>query len=76
MLKTEQFTKPCMSHINRIKQQTRSPPTGVEAKRRATIIRPNAVWCGIYDRFLNFDNCQPEAVRDVISGVFIEPTRV
>ena len=26
------------------------------------------VVCGIFDRFLNFDNCQPELVSDVISG--------
>ena len=28
-----------------------------------------AVGCSIFDRFLNFDNCQPEVVSDVISGM-------
>ena len=28
-----------------------------------------AVGCGIFDRFLNLDNCQPEVVDDVISGL-------
>ena len=28
-----------------------------------------AVVSGIFDRFLNFDNCQPEVVSDVISGM-------
>ena len=28
-----------------------------------------AVGCGIFDRFLNFDNCQPAVVGDVISGM-------
>ena len=27
------------------------------------------VGCGIFDHFLNFDNCQPEVVSDVISGM-------
>ena len=27
-----------------------------------------AVVCSIFDRYLNFDNCQPEVVSDVISG--------
>ena len=27
-----------------------------------------AVGCGIFDRFLKFDNCQPEVFSDVISG--------
>ena len=27
-----------------------------------------AVGCGIFDRFLNLDNCQPETVTDAISG--------
>ena len=27
-----------------------------------------AVGCDIFDRFLNFDNCHPEAVSDVIAG--------
>ena len=33
------------------------------------IYSSEAVECGIFDRFLNFDNCQPEVVRDVISGM-------
>ena len=28
-----------------------------------------AVGCCIFDRFLNVDNCQPEPVSDVISGM-------
>ena len=28
--------------------------------------------CGIFDRFLNFDNCQPEAASYVISGMAVE----
>ena len=28
---------------------------------------------GIFDRFLNFDNCQPEVVSDIISGVVVRP---
>ena len=28
-----------------------------------------AVGCGIFDRFWNFDNCQTEAVSDVISSM-------
>ena len=28
-----------------------------------------AVGCGIFDRSLNFDNCQPEILSDVISGM-------
>ena len=28
-----------------------------------------AVGCGIFDRILNYDNCQPEVVSDVISGI-------
>ena len=27
-----------------------------------------AIGCGIFDRFLNFDDCQTEAASDVISG--------
>ena len=30
--------------------------------------QPKAVGCGIFGRFSNFDNCQQEAVGDVISG--------
>ena len=29
-----------------------------------------AVGCGIFDRFLNFDNCQSAVANDVISGMF------
>ena len=29
---------------------------------------------GIFACFLNFDNCQPEAVSDAISGAVVEPT--
>ena len=32
------------------------------------IYSSEAVGCGIFGRFLNFDNCQPEVVSDVISG--------
>ena len=32
-------------------------------------IRPEAVRGGIFDRSLNFDNCQLEVVSDVISGM-------
>ena len=39
---------------------------------RSREIPPNAVGCGIYDRFLNFDKCQREIVSDVISGVDVE----
>ena len=33
-----------------------------------------AVGCGIFDRFLNFDNCQPQVVSSVISGVVVDLT--
>ena len=33
------------------------------------IYSSEAVRCSIFDRFLNFDNCQPEVVSDVISGM-------
>ena len=33
------------------------------------IYSSKAVGCGIFDRFLNFYNCQPEVVSDVISSV-------
>ena len=36
------------------------------------IYNSEAVRCGIFDRFLNFDKCQPEAVSDVISGMVAE----
>ena len=32
------------------------------------IFNSEAVGFGIFARFLNFDNCQPEVVSDVISG--------
>ena len=31
---------------------------------------------GIFDRFLNFDNCQLEVVSDVVSGVVVGPTGI
>ena len=31
--------------------------------------RSQAIRFGIFDRFLNFDNCQPEEVSDVISSM-------
>ena len=34
------------------------------------IYSSEAVGCGIFDRCLNFDSCQPEGVSDVISGMF------
>ena len=33
------------------------------------IYTSEAVGCGIFDRFLTFDNCQPEVVRDAISDM-------
>ena len=33
------------------------------------IYSSEAVGCGILDRFLNFDNCQPEVLNYVISGM-------
>ena len=35
-----------------------------------------AVVCDIFDRILNFDNCQLEVVSDVISGMVVDPTGV
>ena len=35
-----------------------------------------AVVYGIFDRYLNFDNCQPELVSDVISGAVVDLTGV
>ena len=32
-------------------------------------VPPETVGCGIFDRFLNFYNCRPEIVSDVISGM-------
>ena len=40
------------------------------------IYRGEAVVYGIFDRYLNFDNCQPELVSDVISGAVVDPTGV
>ena len=33
------------------------------------IYNNEAVGCGIFDRFLKFDNCQPEVVSDVTSDM-------
>ena len=33
-----------------------------------------AVSCGIFDRFLNVDNFQPEVHSDVLSGMVVDPT--
>ena len=33
------------------------------------IYSTEAVGCSIFDRFLNIDNCQPEVVGEVISGM-------
>ena len=52
---------------------TRSPPTGGEAKRRATRIRPKAVIIG---RFSNVDNFRPEVRSDIISGMVVGPMGV
>ena len=35
-------------------------------------IRREAVGGGSFDRFVNFDNCQPEVASDVISGTAIQ----
>ena len=35
-----------------------------------------AVGCGIFARYLNFDNCQPDLVSDVISDVVEDQTGV
>ena len=35
-------------------------------------IRPEAVRGGSFDRVLNFDNCQPEVVSDVISDAAVQ----
>ena len=40
------------------------------------IYRSEVVGCGIFDILLNFDNCQPEVVSDVISVVVVDPTGV
>ena len=40
------------------------------------IYSSEAVGCGIFARFLNFDNCQPEVYSDVISGVVVAPKDV
>ena len=41
---------------------------------RSWEIPPEAVDGGIFDRVLNFDNCQPEVASDDISGVVVDPT--
>ena len=33
------------------------------------IYSSEAVRCGIFDRILNFDNCQPKVASEVISGM-------
>ena len=40
------------------------------------IYSSEAVEFSIFDRLLNFDNCQPEVVSDVISGVVVDSTGV
>ena len=35
-------------------------------------IRPEAVRCGIFDRFSNFDKCQPKVSCDFISSVAVD----
>ena len=40
------------------------------------IYSSGAVGCGIFYCFFNFDNCQPEVVSDVISGVVADATGV
>ena len=35
-------------------------------------IAPEAVWGGIFDGLRNFDNSQPEIVRDFISGMAVQ----
>ena len=45
-----------------------------QAKCHVTKSRPKAVCGGIFDRFLNFDNCRLETASDVISGVDVDST--
>ena len=40
---------------------------------RSREIPPEAIGGGIFNRFLNFDNCQPEVASDVISNVVVDP---
>ena len=43
-----------------------------DSSSNATVLEiysSKSVGCGIFDRFWNFDICQPEAVSDVISGM-------
>ena len=40
------------------------------------IYNSEAVGFGIFDRFMNFDNCPTEVVSVVISGVVVDPTGV
>ena len=40
------------------------------------IYSSEAVGCSIFACYFNFDNCQPEVVSDVISGMVVEPTCV
>ena len=39
---------------------------------RSREILPDAVGGGKFDRFLNFDNCQPGVASDVISGMAVQ----
>ena len=43
---------------------------------RSRQIPPEAIGGGIFDRFINFNNCQPEVSSDVMSGVVVEPTDI
>ena len=40
------------------------------------IYSSEVVVCSIFDRYLNFDNCQLEIVGDVISSMVVDPTGV
>ena len=42
-----------------------------------TVLEMNSsevVGCDIFGRFLNFNNCRPEVLSDVISAAVVEPT--
>ena len=39
---------------------------------RSGEIRPNAVRCGIFSHFANFDKCRPEVAGDVTSSVALD----
>ena len=41
---------------------------------RSREISPEDVGGGIFDRSLNFDNCQSKTASDVVSGSFVDPT--